>query len=26
MGKLSDAELEMIYKIGFKPTDYLAHK
>ena len=26
MGKLSQEELEMVYKIGFKPTDYLAHK
>ena len=26
MGKLSREELEMVYKIGFKPTDYLAHK
>jgi len=26
MGKLSQDELEMVYKIGFKPTDYLAHK
>ena len=26
MGKLSPDELEMVYKIGFKPTDYLAHK
>ena len=23
MGKLSQEELEMVYKIGFKPTDYL---
>ena len=22
----SQEELEMVYKIGFKPTDYLAHK
>jgi len=26
MGKLSQEELEMVYKIGFKPTDYLANK
>ena len=26
MGKLSQEELEMVYKIGFKPTDYLVHK
>ena len=26
MGKLSQEELEMVYKIGCKPTDYLAHK
>ena len=26
MGKLNNDELEMVYKIGFKPTDYLAHK
>ena len=26
MAKLSQDELEMVYKIGFKPTDYLAHK
>jgi len=26
MGKLSQEKLEMVYKIGFKPTDYLAHK
>ena len=26
MGKLSQDELEMVYKIGFKPTNYLAHK
>ena len=26
MGKLRQEELEMVYKIGFKPTDYLAHK
>ena len=26
MGKLSQEELEMVYKIGFKPTDYLAYK
>ena len=26
MGKLNQEELEMVYKIGFKPTDYLAHK
>jgi len=26
MGTLSQEELEMVYKIGFKPTDYLANK
>ena len=26
MGKLSQEELEMVYKIGFTPTDYLANK
>ena len=26
MAKLSQDELEMVYKIGFKPTDCLAHK
>ena len=26
MGKLSQEELEMVYKIGFKPPDYLANK
>ncbi len=26
MGKLNQEALEMVYKIGFKPTDYLAHK
>ena len=26
MGKLSDAELEMVYKNGWKPSDYLANK
>jgi|GEM_PF-2398010 hypothetical protein len=26
MGKLSDAELEMVYKTGIQPTVYLANK
>ena len=26
MGKLSQEELEMVYKIGFKPSEYLAYK
>ena len=26
IGKLSQDELEMVYKIGFKPTEYLAHR
>jgi hypothetical protein len=26
MSKLSDAELEMVYKNGWKPSDYLANK
>jgi hypothetical protein len=26
MAKLSDAELEMVYKNGWKPSDYLANK
>ena len=26
MGKLSQEELEMVYKIGFKPSEYLANK
>jgi len=26
MGKLSDAELEMVYKNGWNPSDYLANK
>jgi len=26
MGKLSNDELEMVYKTGIKPTDYLANK
>ena len=26
MGKLSNDELEVVYKTGMKPTDYLAHK
>jgi hypothetical protein len=26
MGKLSNDELEMVYKNGWKPTDYLANK
>ena len=26
MGKLSDAELEMVYKNGWKPSQYLANK
>ncbi|SUZ70053.1 uncharacterized protein METZ01_LOCUS22907 [marine metagenome] len=26
MGKLSQEELEVVYKIGFKPTNYLANK
>ena len=26
MGRLSDAELETVYKNGWKPSDYLANK
>ena len=26
MGKLSQEELEMVYKTGMKPSEYLAHK
>ena len=26
MGRLSQEELEMVYKIGFKPSEYLAYK
>jgi len=26
MGKLTNDELEMVYKTGIKPTDYLANK
>jgi len=26
MGKLTNDELEMVYKTGIKPSDYLAHK
>ena len=26
MGMLSQEELEMVYKIGFKPSEYLAYK
>ena len=26
MGKLTNDELEMVYKIGLKPSEYLANK